>query len=310
MQPNNLLGTPPPRPATAGSPAASHRSDRFGNVRRSLNSLKETVSQRAGPGTSRGDMQAALSHSQQQQHGSPMAAASSPHASLRPIAAGGQSDAHLAWKDVKDSAHRLQQHVALEVRRRTEGQKALQQLVDARAAELSRQLEQKTQERMLDLHKNVDLLTKRVDVLQKELAAEREKNVRLTQEMKFQATQGMQDVKGALDHERAQRQEKEALLAKKLSEDVFRLQERLDVERHARDAMVAAVKDDLVAATKSRHKSDERLLQELLEDVKGLKAALAEEHEERERSEEHLAAAMNDIVTQVHSGLQSLARGA
>ena len=220
---------------------------------------------------------------------------------------GSASDPDRAWAEIRENSGRLQQHIALEVRRRAEGQKALQQLVEARAKELAQGIERQVQERMLALHRNVDGLTKRVDVLNKELAVEREKNVRLTQELKFQATQGLSEVKTALERERSQRTEKESLLTRKLSEDVFRLQERLDVEHHAREAMVAGVREEIGAVAKQRHKSDEALVQRLLEDIHTVRQQMGIEREEREKGEEHLATALNEVVQQVRSSIASVA---
>jgi hypothetical protein len=335
---NSLLSqatTPPPavhrRPMTAGggSAQAGRSAERFTDLRRSLASLSDTVHQRTSVGTSAGDMQLALTPRSQHNHnrtrgggapptdhsfaGTPSQSPVGPSGSstaLRSLAAsrlasGPAGDPEHAWREVTETSVRLQQHVALEVRRRAEGQKALQQLVDARAKELANDLEKKVQERMISLHRNVDVLVRRVDVLNKELAVEREKNVRLTQELKYQASQGLTEVKASIEQERTQRVEKEAMLTRKLSEDVFRLQERLDVERHARDEMVAAVRGELAAASRQRHSADEQIVQKLLDDIKAVKLGI--EREEREKGEEHLAAALNDVVRQVQSSLAALA---
>ena len=218
-----------------------------------------------------------------------------------------QSTVHTEFRDVKETCARLQQHIAMEVKRRAEGDKGLQQLVEARAKEITEEVNRKVQDRLLQLHRTVDVLTKRVEKLSNELALEREKNVRLTQELKFQSTQGISDVRHALEQERSQRLEKEALLGKKLTEDAFRIQERQDVERHAREAMVAALREELQKVATTRAKHDERLLLQLHEDVASLRAAVKGEQGERERGEEHLAATMNEVVKQVHEGLQALA---
>ena len=210
--------------------------------------------------------------------------------------------------EMKDSAIRIEQHLALEVKRRAEADQKLQVLIDARAKELAQQLEKKVTDKMVQMHHAVDTLTKRVGQLNAELALEREKNVRLTQELRYHASQGLQDVRQAVEQERVQRCEKEALIVKKLGEDVFRLQERLDVERHAREVMLVAVKEDMGKVGKSREKSDERFVRKLREDITALKQQLKAEEESRERGEEHLAQAMEEVVQQVHSGLRALAQ--
>ena len=296
VQTNSMLGLSPqaPHPRSA---------DRMANVQRNLGHLKETLATVAS--NSRDDMAAQL-------RGGGAARGPAQHVPLamRPqsaVVGGGAGGAGDEWRDVKEQAARLQQHITLEVRRRTEADAGLQQAMDVRARDIRESLEQKAAARLMDVHKAVDLLTKRVDTLGAELAQEREKNVRLTQELKFQSTQGVQDVKSALGHERAQRLEKEQLLGKKLTEDVFRLQERLDVERHAREQMVGEVRSDLGRAARKREKSDVRLLLQLQDDVRAMAGALEAERDQRERGEEQLAATMDDMVGQVNQGLQALA---
>jgi hypothetical protein len=208
--------------------------------------------------------------------------------------------------EMKDAAIRLEQHLALEVKRRAEGDAKLQTLVDARAREITATLEKKVTERLLAMHHQVDTLTKRVGQLNADLALEREKNVRLTQELRYHAAQGLGDIKQAVEQERVQRQEKEGLLSKKLSEDVFRLQERIDVERHAREMMLTAVKEEMGQVKKHREKGDERFIRKLNEDIAALKKQLTAEEETRKRGEEHLAKAMEEIVEQLHNGLRVL----
>lgn len=209
---------------------------------------------------------------------------------------------------ITNDAARIEQHLALEVKRRAEADKALHQLIEARAKEMTEVIERKANEKLIKMHHAVDSLTKQVDSLEKELAAEREKNVRLTQELRFHATQGLEDVKKAVEHERAQRQEKEALMAKKLAEDIFRLQERLDVERHARESMLTAVREEMGRVGNSREKTEEKFLARIRQELAQLKTAVFAEQDAREKGEEQLAATMDEVVQQVHAGLRALAQ--
>lgn len=210
------------------------------------------------------------------------------------------------WRQVKESTLKVEQHLALEVRRRMEGHRDLLQTLDARCQTMVIALEKKVADRLAQAHHVVDMLTKKVDTLSSELAIEREKNVRLTQELRVHAQQGLSDVKHALDQETKQRLERETLLSRKLQEDIFRLEERIDVEHHTRDAMTLALRQDIDRASKERAKADERLLQQLRTDLATLKSKLLEEAVERQRTQDELTVALSSVVDQVKGTLRGL----
>ena len=257
---------------TSGTPSAAGGSDRLEGVKASLASLNQTLS----GGNKSEKKQSALGEGR--------------------------------LLELKDASIRIEQHLALEVKRRAEADAKLQQLIDVRAKEMAQGLEKRVTDRMVQMHQAVDGLTKRVGQLNRELAVEREKNVRLTQELKYHAGQGLSDIRATVEQEKLQRMEKEQLLAKKLGEDVFRMQERLDVERHAREVMLTAVKEDMSKFSGTREKSDERFVRKLREDIIKLREQLQAEEETRAQGEEQLAQAMEDIVAQVHGSLKALSQ--
>lgn len=210
------------------------------------------------------------------------------------------------WREVREHVVKMEQHLALEVRRRAEADRDTQLLLEARCQEITEALERKVADRLAHSHHAVDALTKKVDKLTTELALEREKNIRLTQELRQQSQQGLADVKAVVEQERKQRSEREILLKKKLQEDTFRLQERIDVERHAREVMTAALQEDIGKAAQVRHKADEKLLAQLREDILSLGARVRQEHDLLERAEETLASNLNDVVEQVSLALRAL----
>jgi hypothetical protein len=226
--------------------------------------------------------------------------------SSRGNSAGSGIDDKLAFYQVQ--GEKIHQLLANEVRRRTEGDKMLQNHIDTKIKEAVAIIEKKFAEKFVQMHVAVDSATKKLEKLQNELAVEREKNVRLTQEMKYFATKGVQDVQDAVTQEKHHRLEEECLLQKKLSEDVGRLQERIDVEKHAREAMLKEAREEIGRASKHRDKSDERVMARLTEDLRTLRANFAAETEKRQRGEEQLAAAMEEIVSQVQLGLSGLVR--
>eukprot|EP00759_Apiculatamorpha_spiralis_P041229 PhF_6_TR39839/c0_g1_i1/m.59240 len=206
--------------------------------------------------------------------------------------------------EVRELATKIERHLALEVKRRTESDKALQAMLEMRVKEVSDFMERKMADKLNLMQQNVDILTKKLEKVTSELASEREKTGRLTQELRSQYLQGLQEMKQGVEVEKIQRMEKEALLLKRLTEDVHRLQERLDVERHTREQAIKHIKETDPRMGRTGDKSDERFRAHLLDDIECLKTALRLESDARERSEETLASTMDEVVRQVHAGLR------
>lgn len=209
---------------------------------------------------------------------------------------------------MKQHTIKIEEHLAVEGITRQEADRKLKGLVDQRVKDLLHTLEKKATDRIAELHVQLSGLTKKVETLQGELASEREKNTRLTQELKYHATHGFADVRDNVAQVRHMCQSSQALLAKTLTENLFRLQERLDVERHARESMLRGVTEEIAQTAKQREKFDDRVLQKIRDDVSAVESMLRIEKDTREKTEEQLAVALEDVVTQVQLGLRNVVR--
>jgi hypothetical protein len=209
---------------------------------------------------------------------------------------------------LKQHAIKIEEHLAVEAAARQEMDRKLKSLVDQKVREELIRLEKKASDRIAELHHHVETLARRSEALQVELTTERDKNVRLTQELKFHVAHGVADVREHVTQVRTVCQASQSILAKNLSENVLRLQEKLDVERHARESVLAAVREEMHHASRSRDKTDDRALQKLRDDVSALEVHLRRERETRERGEEQLAATMEEVVAQIQLGLRNVTR--
>eukprot|EP00760_Papus_ankaliazontas_P034093 PhM_4_TR6966/c0_g1_i1/m.17319 len=208
--------------------------------------------------------------------------------------------------EMKELTNKIERHLALEVRRRTESDRVLQAMIEHKVKEVQETVDKKINDKLVLMQHNVDILTKKLERVTSELAAERDKTSRLTEELRVQYRDGLHEIKQGVEHEKAQRMEKEAMLLKRLTEDVHRMQERLDVERHTRDTALRQVKDDLqrFGANGGKPAADEKFRIHVLDDIECLKTALQLETEARERGEDGLATTMDELVRQVQAGLR------
>lgn len=209
---------------------------------------------------------------------------------------------------LKQHAIKIEEHLAVEATTRQEMDRRLKLLVDQKIREELVRLEKKAGDRIAELHNHVETLSRRTETLQAELTTEREKNVRLTQELKFHVAHGVADVREHVNQVRSVSQASQSILAKNLAENILRLQEKLDVERHSRESVLVAVREEMHHAARSRDKTDDRALQKLRDDVVALEVQLKRERETRERGEEQLAATMEEVVAQIQLGLRNVTR--
>jgi hypothetical protein len=202
---------------------------------------------------------------------------------------------------LRDSISRLETHLVGDMKRRAEAHAALQRTVEIRVREIAETSEKRGQERLVKLHHTLDALTQRTAVLEGALAAEREKNARLVQELRFHAMRGVQDVRQQLESERSARSERIAAASGRFADDLYRVEEQLAVARRARETLSDEVRESVERAMTARADAEDKALRQLVADVRAAQAQLAEERTEREAGEEQLAGAMADLASHLSS---------
>ena len=210
--------------------------------------------------------------------------------------------------EMRELTQKVEKHLALEVKRRSESDKVLQNMFEGKMREQAEALERGFNERMTQTKHNVDILTKKIVSLEKDLVAEREKNGQLLQKVSYESQQAVQNLKNSLEQDKVQRMEKDAQLLRKSAEDVYRLQERMDVEKQARDLGFEGLRDAIGKLSMDKDKHDEKFRSLVLGDIEQLKAAVRFEHDEREQSEEQLVKTMDQIVNQVQDALRVVSK--
>eukprot|EP01065_Artemidia_motanka_P032745 TRINITY_DN39730_c0_g1_i1.p1 TRINITY_DN39730_c0_g1~~TRINITY_DN39730_c0_g1_i1.p1 ORF type:complete len:283 (+),score=117.31 TRINITY_DN39730_c0_g1_i1:59-850(+) len=210
--------------------------------------------------------------------------------------------------EVRELAGKIDKHLSLEVKRRAESDKALQELFESRMVELQATTDRTLSERLTQMQLNVDILTRKMVSLEAELAQERDTNRQLLDKLNQTVAQEVKNIRSTLDHEKVLRMEKEAQLLRKSAEDVYQLQERLNSEKSAREIGLTGVREAIARLTKMQGKEDEKFKTSVLSDIDQLKNAVNFEHEERKEAEEQMVQAMDQIVKQVHDSLQVVSK--
>eukprot|EP00759_Apiculatamorpha_spiralis_P004909 PhF_6_TR12955/c0_g1_i2/m.20454 len=208
--------------------------------------------------------------------------------------------------EMKEVTSKIEQHLALEVKARTESDKALENMMEHKLKTLVETVDRKCNDRLVVLQHNIDIISKKLDRVVTEVAEERDKTTALTMELRSQYHSGLQEIRQGVEHEKSQRLEKEAAMVKKLTEDVLRLQESMDFERKTRDTSLQNCFEELQRITHAvtpEGRIQEKFYARVADDILSLKAGIRRATELREQGAESLTAAMELLVQEVQVGL-------
>ncbi|KEG12758.1 hypothetical protein DQ04_01441040 [Trypanosoma grayi] len=105
-----------------------------------------------------------------------------------------------------------------EAKRRTEHDNQLQKYIDDAARIMEHRIKEELNARMMSLQTTVEQLSAKATKLTGELRLEREKNIRLTQELQTFVVEGIGELQAALRSECVEREDRDRLLRAKLTE--------------------------------------------------------------------------------------------
>jgi len=168
--------------------------------------------------------------------------------------------------------------------------------------------EKKISERYSQLQITIDMLTKRVGTLEKQLAEEKDKNAMISQDIRVNFLNQLDELKNVVESERVARLEKEAHILKQQAEDIMRCSERIENEKNTRDQQFSNIKDELQQSSRDRTKQHEHFKQQVIEDMDILKQALKAESKQREQTEEQMVTMIDSIVSEIQQSLRTVAK--
>eukprot|EP00698_Gefionella_okellyi_P005846 TRINITY_DN15281_c0_g1_i1.p1 TRINITY_DN15281_c0_g1~~TRINITY_DN15281_c0_g1_i1.p1 ORF type:complete len:296 (+),score=73.29 TRINITY_DN15281_c0_g1_i1:33-890(+) len=191
-----------------------------------------------------------------------------------------------------------------EAKKRQEQMRALQTLFDSRISAAVESLQTQITAITSPYTVAIERLTNRVESMERTVA---EQQVRVTTEL-AQSTQGIgkqfSDLHSAISEERTTRVDREAMVLKKISDESYKLQERVNQERVNRESALTQLSSEFTVSASARKKSDERFQSKILDDITQFKQTLAEERAAREQAEAHLLAAIEDVVHNLQGAVQ------
>lgn len=204
----------------------------------------------------------------------------------------------------QESLQRIEKSLEAEVKRRADSDKQLQTHFEGEVKALQeRQLQQFT-DMQLALKSAVESLNQRVTDLHGLVRDERDSRRSDIEHLATSLVGKVNECVGALDDERNSRVQEQTMSMKRVGEDLVLVSQRLEAEKAAREAELGALRSEVHDALGNRNSADDHFKGAVLDEVAGLKAALALEREERIAEDDEIVQAVNDYTKALQEGLK------
>jgi len=203
---------------------------------------------------------------------------------------------------LKEAITRSEKNLNSEIKRRQESIRALQSMFESQIQALTEKAELDLNERIQPLLEGTETSARRIAVLEKELKEEREQRVAESEEISTTLNKQLSALRTTFEMEKVSRLEREAQILKRVGDDIFRIQEKLDAERVAREAALTSLRDELDSSAHSRAKADEKFQIRMMEEINNLRNTMFTELKERENAENQIVATLDDVVLGLQGG--------
>ncbi|GIQ88493.1 SF-assemblin [Kipferlia bialata] len=150
---------------------------------------------------------------------------------------------------IRDAISHLDRVLQVETRRRQEALKTLQVSLEQQLATSHARLHDELREVNDTLTGQLESVAARVGDLERGLNEERETRIKEAEDASQSTLRAVATLQTGLENEKIQRLERESAIMKRIGDDVFRLTEKQEAERVAREGGVAQLRDDLEVQT-------------------------------------------------------------
>jgi len=203
-----------------------------------------------------------------------------------------------------DSVNKLERNLEAEIKRRMEADKSLQNAMEAELSSMHEKHSMQMREMQMSLTASIDALSRTFADLHNTLREEKEQRRVDIEHVLSTLLHKVDETQAGLDDERVARLEREAQSLKRVGEDIFRLQEKLDLERVTREQTLGMVQADLREVVGHRAVNDDKFQAVVLGEIAHIKNAMQLERDERIAEDEQIVHAINDYTQAMQDGLR------
>lgn len=211
------------------------------------------------------------------------------------------------YQTLMESIAKLEKSVEAEVKRRSEADRQIQSHFDSEVKALQDRLNSNYAELSGAFKTSLEGLARTVQDLHSIIKEEREQRRADIEHLAGSLVNKVNECVAAIDEERVARVEMETKTVRQVGQDLLRLQERLETEKTARESDVNQLRSEVHEVLGNRNMTDEKFQAVVLDEIAGLKTAVAVEREERVAEDDEIVAAVNDYTRALQDGLRILA---
>ncbi|GFR51740.1 hypothetical protein Agub_g14186 [Astrephomene gubernaculifera] len=205
---------------------------------------------------------------------------------------------------LQEALQRIEKSVEAEVKRRAEADKQLQSYFESEIKTLQERQTQQFSDLQLAIKSVTESVNQRITDLHALVRDERESRRNDIEHLATSLVGKVNECVAAIDEERNGRVQEQTVSLKRVGEDLMVLSQRLDIEKTTRETEVSSLRSEVHDAIANRNMLDDQFKGAVLDEVAGLKAALALEREERIAEDDEIVQAVNDYTKALQEGLK------
>lgn len=150
----------------------------------------------------------------------------------------------------------------------------------------------------------MDGLSDRLAVVERDFTSERDRYTKEIEDRNSYVAKDLSNLQQNFEAERLSRAEREAQLAKRLSDFEFRADSRFDQQRSGVEQKYHTLREELEESKRLREKGDEKFQTFVLEEIASLKNGLVLESQSRESADDDIVFALNHYTKALQDGLR------
>lgn len=206
--------------------------------------------------------------------------------------------------EMKQEMGRLEKKLEVEIRKRIEMNKSLQNYCDEQVTEMSQRFESLLETRAKQVDDRLDSLAGEIQRV-RELVEQEKHDIPIMIEHKTnELTQKMVVFMDQFEAERRRRIAQEEMMLKRLSDHEHVTSETFDRERRDREMKYVSLKDALDVYTATRIRGDERFHAFAQDELAKIQNALVAEAQAREREDDEIIEALNRYTAKLQDSLK------
>jgi hypothetical protein len=220
------------------------------------------------------------------------------------------TEAATKFDAVESEFLRLEKNLAIEQRRRAEADTQMEVEIERILTGVTSTVEGALDKQLTKLAHNIAIVTAKVDEMAAAVVADRQRTEEVLQIIRQGNAETLSEVQQKIELLKSDRLRKEMEKLNDINREMQRMQERVNLEVHMREAAGVSLKDLLAATMRSDVDEDARDKQkvQLLEEIDTLKASIVLEIQARRASEENFARTMEVLVGHLGSSMKRAIR--